>query len=68
MNSKLQIKDAELSSLRKENESVKNELKTANTNCGNYELRLNKLIEELEKCKASLKNSKRVEKVSFHRQ
>ncbi|GLV44691.1 uncharacterized protein CBL_20604 [Carabus blaptoides fortunei] len=62
LSSKLQIKEAEVSALRKENDTLKNELKTTNTNCANYELRINKLIEELERCRASLKTSKRIEK------
>lgn len=64
---KLQAKDTELTSTKKELEHLKKDLKNASLNVNNYELRLNRMNEENEKLRVSLKNTKEEEKVSVVR-
>lgn len=65
LNLKLQAKDAELISTRKELEQSKKELKNVILNANNYELRINRMNEENEKLRVSLKNAKDEEKVKY---
>lgn len=64
LNLKYQAKDSELTSTRKDLEHLKKELKNASLNSSNYEIRLNRLTEENEKLRLSLKNAKDEEKVN----
>lgn len=65
LHSKLQSKDNEKISMKKENDQLQKDLKisTANTSC--IELRLNRANEECEKVKLALKSAKQEEKVNI---
>lgn len=65
LNSKYQTKENETSNLRKENEHLKKELKSANLNLYSAEAKTTKANEEVENLKATLKIAKQEEKVFF---
>ncbi|KAF2879558.1 hypothetical protein ILUMI_26607 [Ignelater luminosus] len=62
LNSKLQAKENENASLKKELEQLKRDLKNVNLHVSGHEVRLNRALEENEKMKAALKTAKQEEK------
>lgn len=65
LSSKLQAKENENVSLKKEMDQLKKELKSATLNLNTTEVRLNRAVEEIEKIKTSFKNAKQEEQVKL---
>lgn len=59
----MQTKETQIINHKRENDVLTRELKTINTNNASQDLRLNKVLEELEKVRANLLNAKKIEKV-----
>ncbi|XP_018318571.1 testis-expressed protein 9 [Agrilus planipennis] len=61
LNSKLQAKESENLSLKKEVEQLKKELRNVSQNSSGNEVKINRLLEENEKLKTAIQNSKKEE-------
>lgn len=66
LQSQLQIKDAHILNLKRENDNIKKEYKNVSNSSASQDVRLNKALEELEKARSSLQDARKAEKVNIH--